>query len=122
MAPAMISLLKKALCLPFVVFGSTLPCLAQSSFFEVPSTPYDLQMQRVQPTLNTPPTHATYGPSLELVNGWMTALRSMPYLYSRQWRTPFEIEMAKVGDCKGKAVLLYGWMRSSGANNVRLVI
>jgi hypothetical protein len=122
MALAMISLLKKALCPVVVGFGFTSACLAQSTFFEVASTPYDHQMQPVQSTLNTPPVHATYGPSLDLVNGWMTALRSMPYQYSRQWRTPFEVEMAKVGDCKGKALLLYGWMRSSGANNVRLVI
>jgi hypothetical protein len=46
----------------------------------------------------------------------------MPYQFSHQWRTPFEVERAQMGDCKGKALLLYGWMRSKGATKMRLVI
>lgn len=116
----MISLLKKTLLLFIVAGGST--CLAQSTFFEVPSTPYDHQMERVQPILTAPSAYGFYGPSLDRVNGWMMELRNMPYQYSHQWRTPLEVRMDGVGDCKGKALVLYGWMRSSGANNVRLVI
>src|SRR5512138_1759318 len=112
MAPAMISPLQKALWALIFVCGSTSIGFAQLSFIEVPSTPYDRQMERVQPILTAPPASATYGPSLTLVNQWMIALRAMPYRYSPEWRTPFEVEIAKVGDCKGKAVLLYDWMQA----------
>jgi hypothetical protein len=122
MAPAMISPLRKALCALIISFGSTSIGLAQLSFFEVDSTPYDRQMERIQPTLIAPSAFAIYGPSLSVVNQWMIELRGMPYRYSREWRTPFEVETAQVGDCKGKAVLLYDWMQSNGATNVRLVI
>ena len=96
--------------------------LAQSAFVEITSTPYDRQMERIQPTLTEPSAYAIYGPSLSVVNGWMIELRAMPYRYSREWRTPFEVEATHVGDCKGKALLLYDWMQSNGATNVRLVI
>lgn len=96
--------------------------LAQSAFVEITSTPYDRQMERIQPTLTEPSAYAIYGPSLSVVNGWMIELRAMPYRYSREWRTPFEVEADRVGDCKGKALLLYDWMQSNGATNVRLVI
>lgn len=118
----MISLLKKAFCLVLVAGAPTSIALAQSAFFEVRSTPYDHQMERVQRTLNAPTTSAVYAPSLDIVNGWMMSLRSMPYQYSHEWRTPYEVEMSRVGDCKGKALVLYGLMRSNGANNVRFVI
>lgn len=122
MAPAMISPLQKALCSLIFVCGSTSTGLAQFAFVEVPSTPYDHQMERIQPTLTAPPASAIYGPSLSVVNRWMINLRAMPYRYSPVWRTPFEVEIAKVGDCKGKALLLYDWMQANGATNVRLVI
>ena len=118
----MISPLQKALWSLIFVCGSTSIGFAQLSFIEVPSTPYDRQMERVQPILTAPPASATYGPSLSVVNQWMIALRAMPYRYSPEWRTPFEVEIAKVGDCKGKALLLYDWMQANGATNVRLVI
>ena len=35
---------------------------------------------------------------------------------------PSEVEIARVADCKGKAVALYERMQASGATNVRLVI
>lgn len=122
MALAMISLLKKTLWLLVFTYGSTSVGFAQLSFFEVRSTPYDHQMERIHPTLTTPSAYAIYGPSLNVVNEWMIKLRSMPYRYSREWRTPYEVEAAKVGDCKGKALVLYNWMQSNGATNVRLVI
>ena len=118
----MISPLKKALGLLLVVCGSTSITLAQSTFFEVATTPYDHQMERVQPTLIAPSAYAIYGPSLTVVNQWMIELRAMPYRYSREWKTPFEVEIAQVGDCKGKALVLYDWMQLNGATNVRLVI
>ncbi len=118
----MISLLKKTCWLLIIAGGSTSAGFAQSTFFEVASTPYDHQMERVHPTLATRSTYGIYGPSLSAVNQWMTALRAMPYRYSRKWQTPFEVETAKVGDCKGKALVLYHQMQSNGATHVRLVI
>lgn len=118
----MISPLKTALSSLVLICGSTSIGFSQSAFFEVDSTPYDRQMERVQPALTEPSAYAIYGPSLPVVNEWMTALRGMPYRYSREWRTPLEVEAAQVGDCKGKALLLYDWMQSNGATNVRLVI
>jgi len=118
----MISPLKTALCFSIVALGSTSMSLAQSAFVEITSTPYDRQMERIQPTLTEPSAYAIYGPSLSVVNGWMIELRAMPYRYSREWRTPFEVEAARVGDCQGKALLLYDWMQSNGATDVRLVI
>jgi len=118
----MISPFKTALCSLIFICGSTSLGLAQSTFFEVESTPYDRQMERIEPTLTAPSTYALYGPSLSVVNEWMIELRGMPYRYSREWRTPFEVQTTQVGDCKGKAVLLYDWMQANGATNVRLVI
>jgi hypothetical protein len=119
---AMISLLKKTLWLLIAASGPASVACGQSGFFEVVSTPYDHQMKRVQPTLTEPSAYALYGPSLTVVNEWMNELRAMPYRYSRQWQTPYEVEFAKVGDCKGKAMVLYDWMQLNGATNVRLVI
>ena len=79
-------------------------------------------MERVQPTLTAPSAYAMYGPSLSSVNAWMFELRSMPYRYSREWRTPEEVEITQVGDCKAKAVALYERMQLNGATNIRLVI
>jgi hypothetical protein len=118
----MISSLKKTCWLLIIAGGSTSAGFAQSTFFEVASTPYDHQMKRVQSTLATRSTYGIYGPSLSAVNEWMGELRAMPYRYSREWRTPFEVEAGKVGDCKGKALVLYDWLHSNGAAHVRLVI
>jgi hypothetical protein len=120
--PAMISLLKKTCCLVIIACGSSSAGLAQSTFFEVRSTPYDHQMERVEPILTERSAYGNYSLSLNAVNAWMTELRDMPYRYSREWRTPSEVATARVGDCKGKAVLLYDWMQANGASNVRLVI
>ena len=122
MAPAMISPAKKAVWSLIAICGSASIAPAQSTFFEVGSTPYDHQMERVQPTLTTPSIYGIYGPSLGVVNEWMMELRAMPYRYSREWQTPSEVEAARVGDCKGKAVVLYDRMQSNGATNLRLVI
>src|SRR4029453_1889535 len=118
----MISPLQKARWSLIFVCGSTSIGLAPLAFVEVPSTPYDHQMERIQPTLTAAPDSAIYGPSRSVVNRWMINLRAMPYRYSPVWRTPFEVEIAKVGDCKGKALLIYDWMQANGATNVRLVI
>ena len=122
MAPVMISHLKKTFWLSIVACGSTSVGFAQSTFFEVHSTPYDHQMQRIAPSLTTPSAYAIYGPSLNVVNEWMSELRAMPYRYSRLWLTPYEVEAAKTADCKGKALVLYDRMLLNGATNLRFVI
>ena len=118
----MISLLKKSFCFLIVVIGSTSIGFAQSTFLEVNSTPYDRQMARVQPTLIAPSGYTLDGLSFTLVNEWMIELRAMPYRYSREWRTPSEVEAARGADCKGKALALYDRMQLNGAANVRFVI
>jgi hypothetical protein len=93
-------------------------CFAQSMFRPVAATPYDRQMSRIEPVL-----HMRSGVSSALpVAAWMTALRAVPYQYSRAWRTPAEVGLFQTGDCKGKAVALYAEMRKSGAQNLRVVI
>jgi hypothetical protein len=52
----------------------------------------------------------------------MIELRAMPYRYSREWRTPSEVEGARAADCKGKALALYDRLQLNGAANVRFVI
>ena len=113
---------KKALWFLVVVLGSTSVGLAQSTFVEVDSTPYDKQMTRVQPTLTAPSGYMFDEISFALVNEWMIELRAMPYRYSREWQTPAEVEAARVADCKGKALVLYDRMQLNGAANVRFVI
>jgi hypothetical protein len=97
-------------------------CFAQPIFFEVESTPYDHQMAPVQPVLASVGGFSLEGVSLPIVNGWMNELRAMRYGYSRQWKTPGEVETARVGDCKGKAITLYERLQLNGATNVRFVI
>jgi predicted transglutaminase-like cysteine proteinase len=79
-------------------------------------------MSRIEPALMTSAGYAINGLSLIQVNQWMIELRGMAYRYSREWRTPSEVEATKVADCKGKALVLYNRLQSSGAANVRLVI
>ena len=98
-------------------------CFGQPAFFAVPTTPYDRQMNRVQPVLNSGGASQYGAPSSSLeVCQWMAELRAMPYRYSGIWQTPAEVDFAQATDCKGKAVTLYAQMRGSGARNLRLVI
>src|SRR3979411_1466034 len=74
-------------------------CFAQPMFLPVESTPYDNQMTLVQPVLS----YISYGVedmvSMMIVNRWITKLRRIPYRYSRQWETPFEVNVARAADC-----------------------
>jgi predicted transglutaminase-like cysteine proteinase len=97
-------------------------CLAEPAFFAVKSTPYDRQMTRVRPILQTEPSTHNTEVSLRLVNHWIEDLRAIPYGFSQQWKTPRELEREPTADCKGKAVALYEKMRRGGAIKVRLVI
>ena len=97
-------------------------CFASSSFSTVNNTPYDRQMTRIQPVLCA----STHGPkqevTLSLVNYWIENLRAIPYGFSKEWKTPAEVESGAAADCKGKAVALYNLMHARGVDNVRLVI
>ena len=101
---------------------SAVSCFAETIYFAVDSTPYDHQMMRVVPVLAS--THVAWPDqvSVLIVNYWMSQLRAIPYRFSRQWRTPAEVEAANSADCKGKAVALYSQMRANGAQNVRVII
>ncbi len=101
---------------------SCVTCLAQPNFFAVKSTPYDNQMVRIRPVLQHARTAEDKQVSLRLVNHWIENLRTIPYGFSTQWKTPSEVESGAVADCKGKAVALYEKMRMFGASNLRLVI
>ena len=116
------SSLARYFCFLFVTLGSASTSLAQSQFIEVDYTPYDHQMERIQPVLTAPVGYSLDELSLTLVSEWMIELRAMPYHYSRQWRTPLEVESARAADCKGKALALYDRMLLNGACNLRFVI
>lgn len=105
-----------------IICLSSVPCFADSLFLTVHSTPYDGQMSRIQPVLASSNTDSSAHVSIALVNQWMADLRSIPYGFSQQWKTPAEVESGSPADCKGKAVALYQRMLAHGATNVRLVI
>jgi hypothetical protein len=95
---------------------------ASPLLFSAKSTPYDHQMARIQPVLNTPAPLRHRDLSLLLVNHWIGELRAIPYRFSMEWKTPSELAHEPTGDCKGKAVALYQRMREHGAGDLRLVI
>lgn len=96
--------------------------LAQSNYISVNSTPYDRQMIRVRSVLTAAPQEKQQRLSLAMVNHWMGNLRSIPYGFSMEWKTPDEVQFGAFADCKGKSVALYNAMHSRGAENIRLVI
>jgi predicted transglutaminase-like cysteine proteinase len=97
-------------------------CFAASGYLKVTSTPYDRQMSRIRPVLFTKNNAGRQNLSLAVVNHWIQDLRSIPYRYSPEWKTPVEVQASPAADCKGKAVSLYQRMQAHGAENVRLVI
>jgi predicted transglutaminase-like cysteine proteinase len=101
---------------------SCLSAFAQSNYISVNSTPYDRQMLRIRSVLTESAAHAQQTVSVALVNHWIGNLRSIPYGFSMEWKTPQEVQFGAYADCKGKAVALYNAMRSRGADNIRLVI
>src|SRR5256885_9108930 len=68
--------------------------LAQSRFDEVDATPYDAQMERVEPVLGMTLGWSGGPISVTTINEWMTGLRAMPYRYSILWKMPAEVEAA----------------------------
>src|SRR5436190_16375428 len=84
---------KRFLLLLLAAIGfSTVSCFANSIFLSVRSTPYDNQMARIRPVLTTD-EHADRGNvSLGMVNHWIGDLRSIPYGFTKEWKTPAETE------------------------------
>jgi hypothetical protein len=101
---------------------SSISCFANSLYVNVPSTPYDRQMTRIRPVLFSGSATSKQDLSMALVNHWMGDLRSIPYGFSMEWKTPAEVQTGAAADCKGKAVALYEMMHSRGAEDLRLVI
>ncbi len=102
---------------------SCISAYAEPLFLSVKSTPYDHQMSRIRPVLLTASESANKdGVSMRIVNHWIGDLRSIPYGFTQQWKTPEETASGAPADCKAKAVALYQRMRDHGAANVRLVI
>jgi hypothetical protein len=94
----------------------------ESVYLKVNSTPYDRQMTRITPVLLAKAGSSNQTLSLTLVNHWIEELRTIPYGFSPEWKTPAEVEAEPVADCKGKAITLYEKMCAHGAEHVRLVI
>ena len=115
--------LKRFFLFLFAALGfSCLSCFGQSVLLGVKNTPYDRQMTRIRPFLIANQERPEGNVSLRLVNFWIGNLRSIPYGFTREWKTPEETESGAPADCKAKAVDLYERMRSHGATNLRLVI
>lgn len=115
--------MKRFLLLSFVTFAlSTASSFADALMFAVNATPYDNQMSRIRPVLASGNAAGGTHVSITLVNAWMADLRSIPYGFTRVWKTPAETQSGAPADCKAKAVALYEKMTSRGAKNVRLVI
>ena len=101
---------------------SCISCFGQTILMSVKNTPYDKQMNRIRPFLAGESRRAKSDLSLGIVNYWIGDLRSIPYGFTKEWKTPAETQSGAPADCKAKAVALYERMQSHGASNVRLVI
>lgn len=101
---------------------SCVSCFGESILLRVNNTPYDKQMSRIRPFLAGESRRAKNDLSLGIVNYWMGDLRSIPYGFTKEWKTPAETQSGAPADCKAKAVALYQRMQSHGATNMRLVI
>lgn len=94
---------------------------AQAQLQQVASTPYDRQMTPVRNILEQRP-QGNGGISLTELNGYMRELRSIPYQYSLNWKTPEQVQTEFKADCKAKAIALYSILKQRGVTDVRLVI
>jgi hypothetical protein len=105
-----------------VVGLSCASCFGESLLIKVKSTPYDIQMSRIRPILLSEIHPARDEVSLRMVNHWIGELRSIPYGFTKEWKTPAETQSGAFADCKAKSVALYKTMLENGASNLRLVI
>ena len=100
-----------------IAFGTT----AKAQLQEVARTPYDRQMTPVRLILEQP-RRSSNDVSLNEVNSYMRDLRSIPYQYSTNWKTPEQVQTEFKADCKAKAIALYSILKKRGVDNLRLVI
>src|ERR1041385_6933840 len=113
---------KIILTLTSLIFLSSISCFAEPIYFTVKSTPYDRQMNRIQPVLSSKPATPSRDLCLKTVNQWIGDLREIPYGFSAAWKTTAEVGAEPVADCKGKAVVMYQRMLAHGAENIRMDI
>lgn len=95
--------------------------VANAQLQQVASTPYDRQMTPVRLILEQTP-RAQSEVSMDELNNYMRNLRSIPYQYSLNWKTPDQVQTEFKADCKAKAVALYSILKKRGVDNLRLVI
>ena len=115
--------LKRFFFFLFAAIGlSCASCFGQSVLLPVKTTPYDKQMSRIRLVLMTEAPEGGNKVSLGMVNHWMGDLRSIPYGFTKEWKTPTETQSGSPADCKAKAVALYDRMQIHGATNLRLII
>jgi hypothetical protein len=113
---------RRALLLILLVASASISCFGEPVFQTVRTTPYDHQMVRVSVVLTVRGREQPGSLAPFAVNQLMMELRAIPYHYSRYWQTPNDVDLAQVGDCKGKALALYARMRNAGATNLCLII
>jgi len=101
---------------------SCVSCFGQSILLAVKTTPYDKQMSRIRLVLTADFPDGGDKVSLGMVNRWIGDLRSIPYGFTKEWKTPTETQFSSSADCKAKAVALYDRMQMHGATNLRLII
>jgi len=109
----------------FLLAAIGLSCVSsfgQSILLGVKTTPYDKQMSRIRLVLMTDAPERGNKVSLDMVNRWIGDLRSIPYGFTKEWKTPTETQSGSPADCKAKAVALYARMQIQGATNLRLII
>jgi hypothetical protein len=101
---------------------SCVSCFGQSVLLRVKTTPYDKQMSRIRLVLMAEAPVGGNEVSLGTVNRWIGDLRSIPYGFTKEWKTPTETQAGSPADCKAKAVALYDRMQIHGATDLRLII
>ena len=107
----------------FAAIGfSCVSCFGQPILLGVKTTPYDKQMSRIRLVLMAKAPEGGNKVSLGMVNRWIGDLRSIPYGFTKEWKTPTETQSGSPADCKAKAVALYDRMQLRGATNLRLII
>ena len=112
---------RAALLLLVAGFSLTAGSVAQAQLQQVAATPYDRQMTPVRLILEQTP-RSQNEVSMNEVNTYMRELRSIPYQYSLQWKTPEQVQNEFKADCKSKAIALYSILKKRGVDNLRLVI
>ena len=95
--------------------------VAKAQLQQVAATPYDRQMTPVRLILEQRP-QGQNGVTINEVNSYMRDLRSIPYEYSSNWKTPSQVQNEFKADCKAKAIALYSILKKRGVDNLRLVI